>query len=228
MGFYEVTVRQRYFDQLCINVFNYFTSLSVGVTPNSLELLTLMGFIPTGDPLDFPADTLAWHMAEQQNAGVEYLTAEARELYSVTDFYEAVYSPALIGHLTSGEAMSPLAAYGVFSNRVRTDIRRGFKRFVGVSEGQIGSGGVLASGALGGVTAIADAMSASLTGAAAVYFPCVISRLKEAYTEGGVTKYRYVLYPTPEEQEDHTAVGVTYAAYTTMRSQTSRQYGRGQ
>jgi len=228
MALYEVTLRQRYFDQACINTWNYAAEDGLGVTHSALELLTLMGFIPEGDPLALPADTVAALILAQQNAGVEWLSVEARELYSLTDFYEAAYSPALTGGLTSGDAMSPFVAYGLFSNRVRTDIRRGFKRFVGVSEGQVSSGGVLSGGALTWMTSVADAMSETLDGVASSYFPCIVSRLKEAIPDTDPVRYRYVLYPDPAEQDEHIALNVSWASYTQVRSQTSRQYGRGQ
>jgi len=228
MALYEVTLRQSYFDQTCINVWAYSVPGGIGVTPSALELLTLMGFIPEGDPLAFPADTIAAALSVVQSDNVQYLAVEARELYSLTDFYEAAYSPPLTGENTGGDSMSPFVAYGSYSNRVRTDIKRAFKRFVGVMEADVAAGGTLTSGALTENTALADAMSEMLQGSTAQYFPCVISRLKEEIPDTDPVRYRYVLYPDPAEQAEHIAAGIEFAPYTTVRSQTSRQYGRGQ
>jgi len=228
MALYEVALRQSYFDQQCINVFSYNAPSDLISTPSALELLELMGFIPTGDPLAFPEGTIADALATIQSDNVQYLSVEAKELYSLTDFYEAAYSPPLTGLNTGGDSMSPFVAYGLFSNRVRLDIKRATKRFVGVMEADVAAGGTLSSGSLTEVTALADLMSVQLEGTTAYYQPCVISRLKEPIPDTEPVRYRYVLYPDPADQNEHVASGITFAPYTTVRSQTSRQYGRGQ
>jgi len=225
MALYEVTLRQSYYDQLCVNTFSYYVPPSIGVTPSALELLTLLGFIPSGSPLAFPNDTLADAIWTFQSSAVLFLSAEARELYSLTDFYEAAYSPAIDGNLDTGDDMSPFVAYGFYSARVRTDIRRGFKRFVGVTEGVIDNGGVIGSGLVANLTDCADKMSEVLGGATATYEPCVISREKVVDPDTG--KVTYQLYADEAEQEEHVASPLEWTYYTTVRSQTSRQYGRG-
>lgn len=225
MALYEVVLRQSYFSQSCLAVFNYFVPPVPLATPNSLELLTLMGFIPTGDPLAFPADTIAAQLAGVQNSEVDFLSVEARELYSLTDFYEAVYSPAISGTGGSGEAMTPFVAYGLYSARVRTDIRRSQKRFVGVSEGSIYPGGEVSDTMIASLVDLAELMSATLEGAAADYQPCTISREKVVETDPPRTIYR--LYESEAEQEEHIATPLVWTPHEYVRSQTSRQYGRG-
>lgn len=225
MALYEVTLRQSYYGQLCVNVFSYITLPGIGVTPNALELLTLMGFIPEGDPLAFPDDTVANAIFSFQSSAVNFLSAEARELYSVTDFYEAAYSPPIIGNLDTGDDMSPLVSFGFYTARVRTDIRRGFKRFVGVTEGIIDNGGLIGSGIVAALTDCAEAMSEELGGVTAAYSPCVISRERIVDPETEHVTYR--LYETEAEQEEHVANPLVYTFYDAVRSQTSRQYGRG-
>jgi len=225
LALYEITLRQRYYDQLCVNVFSYHVPAGVGVTPTALELLTLAGFIASGDPLEFDADTLAYQLWLWQNSGVTFLTAEARELYSVSDFYEAAYSPAIPGNLAATDSAPPFVAYGLYTARVRLDIRRGFKRFVGVSENLIDPGGELGAAVLAGMADLAEAMSAILDGATANYRPCVISREKIVDEETGAVSYQ--LYPTEAEQEEHIAFPVVWSPYDQVRSQVSRQYGRG-
>lgn len=225
MALYEVTLRQRFAGQLILNVFSYVTVPGIGVTPSALELLTEMGFIPEGDPLAFPADTIAGNLSLLQSSDVDFLSAEARELYSLTDFYEAVYSPAIAAVGGSGSSLSPFTAYGLRSARVRLDIRRSTKRFVGVSEGWVNNGGVLETAAIDALDAVADSMSELLVGLTAAYSPATISRNRVVDVETG--KVTYELYPTEAEQEEHTASGLTWAGYAEVRSQTSRQYGRG-
>lgn len=227
MALYEVVLRTRYFEQLCINTWNYFVQPGIGVSPRALELLELMGFVPIGEPLAFPADTIADALATVQSDNVSYLTVEARELYSLTDFEELAYNPPLIGINTGGDSMSPAVAYGLFSDRTRTDIRRGTKRFVGVMEGDVSAGGVLNSGSLTELSALCDKMSDVLLGAAADYLPCIISREKVEIPDTDPVRYKYELYTDPAVQEAHIATEIEWSPYTTVRTQTSRQYGRG-
>ena len=225
MALYEVTLRQRYFGQLCINVFPYYVIPGIGVTPNAFELLDLMGFIPSGDPLEFPADSLAINLQSLLNANLEFLSAEARELYSLTDFYEAAYDPPIVGTRSSGQSASPLLAYGFRTTRTRTDIRRGMKRFAGASEGDIDPGGIILTAMQGFLADLGDLMGANLLGSSATYRPCVISREKLVDPEDG--KVTYQLYESEAEQEEHIMTGFEWQAYQEIRSQTSRQYGRG-
>lgn len=225
MALYEVTLRQRYYGQLCINVWNYVTLPGIGVTPNALELLTLMDFIPSGTPLEFPVDTVAETIWGIQDSEVLFLSAEARELYSVTDFYEAAYSPAIPGAQTANEGTTPFVAWGFYTARVRTDIRRGFKRFVGVPEQYVDAGGDVAAAIVADLVDVSAAMSETLVGTTAAYAPCVISREKIVDPEDG--KVTYQLYDTLAEQEEHIAFPLVWTHYDQVRSQTSRQYGHG-
>lgn len=224
MPLYEVTVRGSLYGQSTVNVFSYAVPDVLLATPTAAELLALLGFVPIGDPAELPTDTLFAAWRALVSVDVNFLSAEARELYSLTDFFEVAYSPAEVGG-QANSAFSPFVAFGLFSNRVRTDIRRGFKRLAGVTEAQVDAGGVLASGAETDLALVATRMSAMLAGAAADYFPAVISR--EKITDEVTGKVTYQLYDDPAVQYDHTAVGVTYAGYENVRSQTSRQYGRG-
>lgn len=225
MALYEITLRQSYYGQVCINVFSYVTLPGIGVTPNALELLTLAGFIPEGSPAAFPDGTLADAIFTFQSSAVSFLSAEARELYSVTDFYEAAYSPAIAGNLDTGDDMSPFVSFGFYTARVRTDIRRGYKRFVGVTEGIIDNGGLIGSGIVSALTTGAEKLSEELAGSTAVYSPCVISREKVVDPDTGSVSYR--LYEDEATQEEHVANPLVYTFYDAVRSQTSRQYGRG-
>jgi len=223
VALYEVVLRSLYFGQAIINRFHYSVADGIGVTPSAEELLDRMGFIPTGDPPAVPADTVFEALIAATSNSVQYLEAEARELYSVTDFFVAPYSTPFVGDLT-GQAMSPTAAWGFRTNRVRTDIRRGFKRFVGVTEDYVGSGGDVTGAVSLILTPLAEKMSAGLSGATASYIPAVF-QFEEYTTPSGRKAYKK--YADPAVQAAHVASGVTFAPYTTVRTQVSRQYGRG-
>lgn len=225
MALYEVVLRTRYVEQLCINVFNYWVTPGIGVTPNALDLLTLMGLIPIGTPLAFPANTIGEQLQLLQSDNLTYLSAEARELYSLTDFYEAVYAPGLAGGATGGDSMPPFVSYGLYSSRVRTDIKRGTKRFAGAMESGSNAGGTVVGTAAATLVDLAAEMSATLTGFSADYVPCVVSREFIPATEDDPAKYQ--LYADPAEQAEHLAIGVVWTPYEHIRSQVSRQRGRG-
>jgi hypothetical protein len=71
-------------------------------------------------------------------------------------------------------------------------------------------------------------MSASIgypTVSPEVTFTPVIVGKQQYTTPSGNTAYRY--YPTLTEQNLHLASNPVWEPYTTVRTQTSRQYGRG-
>lgn len=225
MALYTVNFRQRYYGQLCINSFDYYSPPGIGNTPDAFELAGLFGLIPVGDPLAFPVDSIAGALQGMQNTGVEYLSADVRELYSLDDFYEAAYDPVLVGEANSGNDMSPFTAYGFYTSRVRLDIRRSFKRFVGCAEGLVDAGGEISSAQLAVMTGVSELMSEILVADTASYHPCTIQR--EKLTDGETGKVSYKLYEDEGEQEAHIAFPLVWSSYTQVRSQTSRQYGRG-
>lgn len=227
MSLYEVVLTQQYANQQCINRWNYQSSGTVGTVLGAFGLVYAFGAIPDGTPPAYNEDSLLWKITLLQSVGNFYISILAKNIYDPTDFYDLPFPPLFQGQNT-GESQSPVDAYGVRSSRVRTDIDRGTKRFSGVSESDVGSQGVLTSGGQAKVQAVADAMSATLTytdeGSSLSFAPCIVK--KEKYTTPrGNTAYRY--YPTYTEQAAHLAVGVSWSIYTTVRSQTSRQYGRG-
>lgn len=224
---YEVTLFGTYYGQQVINRWNYVSTGTVGTTNGSYGLLKAMGMLliagapGTGTILEamrpLAVTAMTWQRA----------IARAASDYDPLDFYEAVYSPSLAGTDT-GEGSSPTQAIGFKSNILRTDIRRGYKRFSGVGEGKVSSGGVLVPGAITEVATLATRMSETLTstdgGGSLSFTPAIVSKEEYAPSLGRVA-YRY--YATLEEQMEHTAVGVVWQGYDTIRTQTSRQYGRG-
>lgn len=224
-GIYEVTLRQRLAGQQVINRFAYVQTDDLA-TPTSFELLSLMGFIPAGDPPAYPEDTLFEAIRGIQSEGVSYLEVEARELYTDTDFYVAPFIAATTG-LIELPSTSPVLAFGLFSDRLKLSVRRGFKRFAGVTEEGIAAEGVLESTMLGFVSAVGEKMGEPLSAGVGVggqYSPAVLS-FEEYETPSGKKARRP--YATEAEQRTHAAWPVSWFAYDRVRSQTSRQVGRG-
>jgi hypothetical protein len=72
-------------------------------------------------------------------------------------------------------------------------------------------------------------LSQVIAGVTVAFKPVILGKLRYQTNEGETpAKYAYKLYPTEAEQLEHVAdVGVWFP-YTQVRTQGSRQYGRGQ
>ena len=225
---YEVTLYGMYYDQQTVNRFNYVSTGTPAAQLGSLSLLKAMGFVATAGV--FPAAGIFTKLRTIVNSNWKAVNIVSRAAsdYDVTDFYDLPYVPNVAGLADSAFAASPVLSFGFRTNRVRTDIDRGSKRFAGVGEGQMAGGGKMESVTIGQMTALADAMSAVLVyddeGNSISFSPCVVSKL-EYTTPRGRKAYKY--YPTLAQQLEHTATGVLWQAIESVRTQGSRQYGNG-
>lgn len=225
MAIMEVILRSVMLGQQCVNRWNYVSSGDEGDVSKSFALVDAMGFVPSaGEP---PADTIMDQLKAMTDASVTFLEVQARDVYSVTDFYTLPFPAAYNGEKT-GEASAPFVAFGFKTNRVRSDIGRGTKRFVGIPEDYLSDGGVLNVDGLAAGVALAGLMSEILlypdVGDTISFSPAVVK--KEAYTTpSGREAYRY--RASEALQLAQTAYPVEWEAYTQARSQVSRQIGRG-
>lgn len=228
MAILEAILTQVYYGNVLVNRFHYvMTGTPAAVTP-SFALISAMGLLEaTGSPVRFPAGTIGHALQTVQSVDNVFVSTYARNLYSVTDFYESPY-PSTVRGVFAGEPASPALALGFKTSRVRTDIRRGYKRFGGVPEGIMGSGGTIATAELAAVQTVADRLSAVLSyddeGNTLTFTPAVLG-LEKYTTPSGSEAYRP--YSTEAVQLTHTAQGFEYSYYTQIRTQVSRQYGRG-
>jgi hypothetical protein len=225
---YEVVLQQRYFNQICINRWNYVGTGTPAAISMSLALLSAMGMIP--DDGIFPSGTILDQMRAVQSTSLVYLQVSARAIYDVEDFYETPFVQPQTGE-AGGEASPPFLASALFTNRVRQDIGRGFKRFAGLTESNVSAGGVLDSGMVAALNVLGGLMSDVITyddeGNTLSFAPVVVQ--KEKYlSHSDPDRYAYRYYVSEATQDDHIASGINWSAYDTARSQTSRQYGRGQ
>jgi len=227
MPLMEVVLQQTYYGQICVNRWNYLASGTPASVTHSFALLKALGFIPTGTTL--LADTVGAEIQNVQNTGVTFDQAMARAIYIDEDFFDNPFYANTVG--ATGDAtgrQSPINAFGFRSSRVKQSIGRGYKRFVGTSDELVGAGGQIQGGGVGAMADIASAMSDTLTyddsGNTLTYTPCIVQ--KEKYTtDSGKTAYKY--YATELLQAPHIASGIAWEPYDYVRSQTSRQYGRG-
>jgi hypothetical protein len=224
----EITLFQTYFNQKCVNRWNYVASGSPAAVTLSFALASAMGFLPVST--DMADGTVGGALQLIQIANVVFNSVLARAVYVDDDFYDSPFISGTAG-LVSGasEGLSPLNAYGFFSSRVKQSIGRGYKRFVGVPETATNTGGLMTSGILGQMTTLGGLMGDTLTyddeGTTLSFVPCIVQKEKYVVTESGKDAYKY--YASQATQLVHTAQGIGWSPYENVRSQTSRQYGRG-
>lgn len=227
---YELSVFTTLFGQQCVNRWNYLLTGDPASVKGSFALIEAFGGIPpTLTPTQFPTGTLMERWQEAAADALQFQSMTCKAIYDVTDFYELPYIPVLDGDQT-GDALSPVIAFGFRSSRTRTDIRRGMKRLPGVTEAEVSTGGNLVGGGVSFSNEMAGFMSDVLEyddeGNTLSFAPIVVK--KQAYIPEGSTREAYRYFPTLAEQLENIAVGVLWQPYAQVRTQTSRQYGRGQ
>lgn len=234
MAIMEVVLEQSYAGQQCINRWNYIASGSPASVTLSFALASALGAIydALAVPPAYPPTGLMRIIAAIQNNGVLFENITVKNLYSVTDFYSTPFVNPLTGG-NGGDGESPMVAFGYYTNRVRTDVRRATKRFVGVAKEDIADEGAIAAPHAAAMTALANAMSANLTyideGNTLTFTPAVCGKEKYTVPDSPAEdpRYAYRYYATEAAQLQKTAQGIIWDWYQHVRSQTSRQYGRG-
>jgi hypothetical protein len=220
---FEVVLRQNYFGRSVLNRWNYNGSGTPAAVSMAFALASAFGAVPSIIDGNFEDGTVLGELFSVQSEGLVYQELQVEALYDVTEFYTTPY-PTTQNGSQGGTAMSPFIAYAFRTNRIRTDIRRGFKRICGVSEQYVGEAGVVEAGMPALLDNLATAMSETLSyddeGNTLTFQPCVLSL--ELVTP--VTNPRkYKLYDTEAEQLDHAALGVVYSAGGFVTTQNSRK-----
>lgn len=224
----EVVLSQVYEGQQTVNRWNYVGSGTPAAVTMSFALISALGAIYDGA---YPTDSLLFKLHSLQSNAVTFEGVSARNIYSAVDFYETVFVPALTGANT-GEAGSPALAYGFRTNRIRTDVARGMKRFAGVTESNMGAGGsvdVTGSGFTDLIAKMNEVLTYDDEGNTLTFAPAVFGKEKYEVEVGGVPtgRFAYRYFGTQSEQEDHIAQGIAWQAYDKVRTQVTRQFGRG-
>jgi len=225
----EITLFQTYFNQKCVNRWNYVANGTPAAVTLSFALASIMGFLPVSTTL--AGGTVGGSLQGVQNADVHFNSVIARAVYIDDDFYDSPFLANTVGAATGGaSALSPTNAFGFFSSRVKQSIARGYKRFVGASEGTVTSGGVIEGATLTALESVAGFMSDTLVyddeGESLTFIPCIVQKEKYVVEESGKDAYKY--YASQATQLTHTAQGINWTPYENIRTQVSRQYGRGQ
>jgi hypothetical protein len=218
MALFEIVLQSLYAGQQCINRWNYLGAGTPAAVSLSFGLTSAMGFIASGEPPTFPADTVFSKIRQ----------VVCMNVYDPTDFYTTAFPNGTVGTNSIGQGRATFEAAGFRTNLVNRDIARGTKRFVGVPSTWVGVGGVLNPDYVTQMETLAAAMAAPITyddeGNTLSYNPAIVS--KEKYTTpSGKTAYKY--YASLTLQLSHIAQGFNWEAYDHVRSQVSRQVGKG-
>jgi hypothetical protein len=218
---------RRYNGQQCISEYHYVASgVPAAVTLSyalafAFGVIDVAGVYDTGKPFG--------SLKAFQNTDVTYVEAVVKDLYSVTDFFTTPFLTGTHGDASnSSGSMSPYEAVALRTNRIRSDIRRGQKRYEGLTEGAVTAFGGLDSAFATAVAGHAALLSDTLTytdeGNSLTFTPCVIS-LKKIEHEDAPTEY--VKWPTEAEQLEHLASGVVWSLVDHTTTQNTRKVGRG-
>lgn len=222
MPIYEVTLTSQFVNQSCINRWNYVSGGIPAAVQGSFGLAFAFGLAPVTT-----AASVFRSIRALTAAAVTFTGFIVKNLYDPEDFYSTPFGSVVVGDV-GGETLGPFNAYGFRTNQVTTAISRGTKRFVGVAEAAQ-NGGVVASATVTAqlqplATIMGDALIYDDEGNTVTYSPAILGR-EEYVTPSGKTAYRK--YDTEAEQLEHIAIGIAWEPYNTVRSQNSRQYGRG-
>lgn len=233
MPLMEIVLTQEYKGQLFLNRWNYVAGGTPAAVSFSFALVSAFGAIP--DAGVYPVSSILQDISYFQTNGVSFQSIEARDVYSVTDFYATGFAPAFTGDV-AGEGLSPAMALGFVTTRVRRDIRRATKRFSGLREDITADGGDVNPTILTAVSSgLAASMSAVLTyddeGNTLTFAPAVVAKQKYPVPDTNPVRYAYRYIPEEDGGEtaqlEDTATGIAWSPYDTLRTQVSRQYGRG-
>lgn len=227
---YEVVLKGQILGRDNINRWNYVLDGDTISSPQAFTLATAMGFAPVSGA--FPADTIAAKIAAVINIAVTWSSCQVRAIYDPTDFIDIPFSPVVPGNIDATELLPATICWAFRTNRVRTDIGRGQKRFSGVDKGSLETEEEPNSGAITALTNLADLMGDQFTvtegAATAIFKPCVVKKFPYTSPHGKLA-YRYANADDGGEaaQIEQLAVGVEWELVLNTSTQNSRKKNKG-
>jgi hypothetical protein len=229
MGLLECVMVGEIAGQETVNRWNYLFSGTAATNGFSFGLANAMGFILSGSPLVPPPGTIFFEIIAAISAGWSASEVIIRDVYNPLDFVDIPYIPLYPATNGGTPVLSPFTSYGFKTNRTRLDIRRGTKRLAGVTAADVDDDGVVNSTQLARLVTLAGYMSDTLSfvdgGNTANYEPCIVQKEVTVDTDG--KKHVHYYGTLAAQVPDHVMTGVTWTPYPDVRSQVSRQYGKG-
>lgn len=221
----EATITYEYQGQACISRWNYITDATPAAATLSLGLAGALGALPSAGV--YPVNTVLNALRAILHNEVRFVDIEIFNQYVPTDFYNTPFLQGTTGN-RSGVPASPVLSFGFRSNRSRRDVGRGYKRFPGVEEEAMLDGGMIDPAVIAQMENLATKMGQTIDyddeGNILSYTPCIVA--KESYpTSSGRTAYKY--YEDKAVQLQNVATSILWEPYNQVRTQVSRQYGRG-
>lgn len=228
MPLYEVTLTQEFRGEVFINRWNYRQLSGAPGTPTALDLAGALGMTygPTAPDDDPPAGTLMAAVQSVQASDLNYISATVINLYNDSDFVIIPLTPLAGGNLNAGSA--PFVSIGFRGVRTSRAVRNAQKRFGGVPAANIDPGGFIDSSYLATARAAETIFGTPPVGASTTYEFVTLSLRKEDVVIDGKLVRKYSKWPTEAEALANVYPVSAWQVYGRVRSQTSRQYFRGQ
>jgi len=227
---FTATLQGRYFGQLLINRFQFISSSDVSPVEGCQALANALGAVDTNGVVltnPFPVGTLMGELEQLQNSALEYIAMEVITPYDAFGLFERVFPAGTNGNSGgSGDNLAPFITASIRSGRTRRDVRRGFKRFSGLTEDQITSTGIV-TGTLSVLGDVAASISGTITGDAGplnVAFQSAVVPLKRVPDSNPP---QYERFENEGAAVSASAFPLVYEAEDKVTTQNSRKIGRG-
>lgn len=216
MAFYSLLMFGKIYGEVWQNQYNYMSSAIGDVTDGAEDLN--IGF----DTNLKPKLQAMWRDDEEQFTIEGYYTVD---VFNEDDFKESLFIPPFTGtNGLSGDAVSPFLTFSFRTDRWRVGRNRGYKRYSGICEGDVG-GNVYDPGG----TVLADmaaVLGGVLVGTEDAYTPVIAGKQKYVPDPEQPTKFAYKYYPTELEQRTASSGRSVWSPYR-LTTQRSRIEGQG-
>lgn len=217
--------------QLNVLGLDYVTADDLPANGALVEIAKALGFADASGSLVTVGvtNTVYGTLQGVQGDFVTYTTLQGSAPYSPAALYDESFPTGSTG-LREGPGVNPanvFMAVSIRSNRIKRDVRRGYKRIGGLFVSDIGPNSTLASVSVTEFQELAAQFSRNLpitvAGTPSTAVPVVLKTFPVQVD--GKTVYR--LDPDEEAERQASAVGIDYELQENLTTQSSRKKGRG-
>lgn len=227
---FRLTIGQVYESQKIVTTLSLLSDAQVTTNQELGAVLNAVGYVDTnGIPIyPFRVGSIAEALAAAQRPSLSYEFIRIKAPYMPTLILEGNAPSGSVGTIGTPGDSAPFVSASVKSNKVRGDIRAGFKRVAGVPQDAILDGGELSAayqttlGAFGAALAISSPGS---NGAFSVNVSVITEKLFKNTVNGQI---RYTDWENETEALANIAQPTQWTASPFITTQNSRKRGRGQ
>nr|CRY95561.1 hypothetical protein [uncultured prokaryote] len=230
---FQVILKGLYQGQQIINSLTFVSDNDNETTATGRGLAQALGYVPA-TPTTAANDRFFRAYLDAQTTAFQLEEVLSRNLFDVNDFYTVALSGTGWAGTQDASAQGSMSfvASKIMTNRVRQDIGRGSLALTPMVEINYLPDGTLVTGALAQLQAVCDELNQEPSwtdGTDTTQFIPAVFQKKEYDVPNSGTPPRtaYKFYPSPEEQLEHAAVGVTWNPKPRATSQTTRRIGKG-